>query len=196
MISEAMRNPKKSAAQMNFQRVCSYSVERIPACSSQGYSVDQFSSLPVFQSRRHPQLPAAPTYHDFPACHQTPEPKERDRHLKQARLIQVEVTRELCSPRSSTKPFHSRQQTWGCCEPKGKSSCQPSPSQEHLSLHPRRLTPAGRRKNKGFRKKPPKPCFSPMEQSKIKSVKHIQGKGCLTATPSHAKRGNSKENWW
>lgn len=154
------------------------------------FGVHQFSSLPLFQSRRHPQLPAAPPCHDFPACHQTPEPKERDRHLKQARLIQLEVTCELCSPRSSTKPFHSRQQTRGCCEPEGKSSCQPSPSQEHLSLHPRRLTPAGRRKNKGFRKKTPKPCSSPTEQSQIKSVKHIQEKRCLTATPSHAKRGN------
>lgn len=117
------------------------------------FRVHQFSSLPVFQSRRHPQLPAAPPYHDFPACHQTPEPKERDRHLKQARLIQLEVTCELCSPCSSTKLFHSRQQTRGCCEPKGKSSCQPSPSQEHLSLHPRRLTPAGRRKKQGLQKK-------------------------------------------
>lgn len=160
------------------------------------FRVHQLSSLPVFQSRRHPQQPAAPTYRDFSACHQTPEPKERDRHLKQARLIQLEVTCELCSPHSSTKPSHSRQQTRGCCKPERKSSCQPSPSQEHLSLHPRRLTPAGRRKNKGFRKKPPQPCSSPMEQSQIRSVKYIQGKGCLTATPSHAKRGNSKENWW
>lgn len=129
------------------------------------FRVHRFSSLPVFQSRRHPQLPAAPTYHDFPACHRTPQPKERDR---QARLIQLEVTCELCSPRSSTKPFRSRQQTRGCCEPEGKSSCQPSPSQEHLSLHPRCLTPAGRRKNKGFRKNHPN--LAPAPRSKARSI--------------------------
>lgn len=108
-----------------------------------------------------------------------------------ASLIQLEVTCGLCSPSSNTKPFYSRQQIKGCCEPAGKSYCQTSPSQEHLSLHPQSLTPAGRRKNKDFKKK--KSCSSPTEQSQIKSVKRVQGKGCLTATHSHAKRPLRKQ---
>lgn len=32
------KKPQEIGCSMNFQRVCSYSVERMPTCSSQGYS--------------------------------------------------------------------------------------------------------------------------------------------------------------
>lgn len=90
-------------------------VESIPARSSCGCS--EFSSSPpslLSNAEANPLPPAAPTQHDFPARHRTPEHEERHRHLKRAALIHLEVTSGLCSPSSSTKHLSRWQQAEGC----------------------------------------------------------------------------------
>lgn len=137
------RNPNKSAARMNFQRLCPYSAERIPAGSSQGYS-ESGSSAPSLFCRAGGTLG---WQQHLPAM--TLQPVTEQPSPRRGTGITGDLRALLPTLQHKAPP----QQPRGCCKPEGKSSCQPSPSREHLSLHPRLLTPAGRRKNTGFRKK-------------------------------------------